>query len=189
MSPNPRPRSGRTSQLPYPDQTPFRRDDLPDRGAAGAPASWGLRATVRIIDFVIVLLPANLLVSLVGTEVDGRFEAPTWALLVFPLTYMAYETVLVSRTGQTLGKFLCRIKVVEWESGDLPTPAEAFSRAIVPGVFLFLYLLFPPLLLVPVLIYLTSIGDTLYRGVHDKAGHTIVLAAPKAPRLPTPTAD
>jgi uncharacterized RDD family membrane protein YckC len=189
VSPNPRPRSGRPSQLPFPDETPFRRDDLPDRGAPGAPASWGLRAAARIIDFVIVLLPANLLVSLVGTEVDGRVEAPTWALLVFPVTYMVYETVLISRTGQTLGKFLCRIKVVEWESGDLPTPAEAFVRAIVPGVFLFLYLVFPPLLLVPVLIYLTSIADTLYRGVHDKAAHTLVLAAPKAPRGTPPAED
>jgi uncharacterized RDD family membrane protein YckC len=179
---SPRPRSGKPSQLPYPDATPYHRDDLPDRGAAGAPAAWGLRAAARIIDFVIVLLPANALTSLLGSDVDGRFRAPLWVLVIFPVTFMVYETVLVSRTGQTLGKFLCRIKVVEWESGDLPTTAEAFTRAIVPGIFLFLYLAFPPLLLVPALIYLTSIADTLYRGVHDKAAHTVVLAAPRPPR-------
>lgn len=182
MSQNPRPRSGRPSGLPYPDSTPFRRDDLPDRGQPGAPAAWGLRAAARIIDLVIVLLPANALASVLGTEVDGRFEAPLWVLVVFPVTFMVYETVLVSRTGQTLGKIICRIKVVEWESGDLPTMQEALLRASVPGFFLFLYLLFPPLLLVPVLIYLTSIADTLYRGVHDKMAHTVVLSAPRPPR-------
>ncbi len=184
MRPNPRPRSGRSgrsSQLPYPDSTPFTRDDLPDRGAPGAPGAWGLRAAARIIDLVIVLVPVNLLVLLVGDRVDGRAVAPDWALLLFPLTFMVYETLLVSRTGQTIGKFLCRIKVVEWESGDLPTPAEAFVRALVPGAFLFLYLFFPPLLLMPALIYLTSVADSLYRGLHDKAAHTIVLAAPRGP--------
>lgn len=183
VSPTPRPRSGRPSGLPYPDETPYRRDELPDRGAPGAPASWGLRGMARLIDFVIVLLPANALASLVGTEVDGRFEAPLWTIALFPITFVVYELVMVGRTGQTLGKLLVRIKVVQWDSGDLPTFQDAFLRAIVPGAPLLLYLAFPPLLLAVPLVYLTSVADTLYRGVHDKAARTIVLAAPRVPRI------
>lgn len=182
MTSTPRPASGRPSGVPYPLSTPYHRDDLPDRGAPGAPASWGLRAAARIIDLVIVLLPTYALSAVFGETVDDRVVAPVWVLLLFPVTFMVYETVLVSRFGQTAGKYLCRVKVVEWESGDLPTPQEAFYRAIVPGVFLFLYLVFAPLIFIPGLIYLTSLADTMYRGVHDKAAHTIALAAPRNAR-------
>ena len=51
--------------------------------------------------------------------------------------------------------------------------------AIVPGIFLFLYLLIPPLLLFVPVVYLSSIADTLARGVHDKAANTIVLLSPR----------
>ncbi len=176
------PGSGRRSGLPYPGTPPATRDDLPDRGRPGAPGAWGLRAVARIIDFVIVLLPANALAAAVGETVEGRFQAPLWVLLVFPITFVMYETVLIARGGQTLGKFLCRLKVVAWRTGDLPTPRAAFLRAMVPGVFLFGYLLFPPLLLVVPLVYLTSVADSLYRGIHDKVADTIELYAPPVAR-------
>lgn len=172
----------RASGLPYPPAAPMKRADLPDRGP-GAPASWGLRATARIIDFIIVLMPATLLAEVFGVErnAEGTLVGPFWPRLIFPAVFIAYETILVARSGQTLGKLLCRIKVVEWSTGELPTPREAFLRAIVPGIWFFLALLggtFGLLIFLPVLVYLTSIADTLYRGVHDKAGDTIVLAAP-----------
>ncbi len=180
------PGSGRRSGVPYPALPPTSRDDLPGRGQPGAPGAWGLRAAARIIDLVIVLLPANVLAAAVGDTSDGQFQAPVWVLLVFPVTFVAYETVLVSRTGQTLGKLLCRLKVVEWRNGDLPTAREAFFRAMVPGVFLFGYLLFPPLLLLVPLVYLSSIADRLYRGIHDKVADTIVLYSPPAARTSPP---
>jgi len=154
------------------------RDDLPGRGQPGAPAAFGLRAAARIIDLVIVLLPANALAAAVGNTTDGRFQAPVWVLLVFPITFVVYETVLVSRSGQTFGKLLCRLRVVEWRNGDLPTLREAFFRAMVPGVFLFGYLMFPPMLLLLPLVYLSSIADRLQRGIHDKVADTIELYSP-----------
>jgi hypothetical protein len=36
------------------------------------------------------------------------------------------------------------------------------------------------LFFLPPVIYLTSVADTLYRGVHDKLANTIVLAAPRS---------
>lgn len=119
----------RASGLPYPPAAPMKRADLPDRGP-GAPASWGLRATARIIDFIIVLMPATLLAEVFGVErnAEGTLVGPFWPRLIFPAVFIAYETILVARSGQTLGKLLCRIKVVEWSTGELPTPRSSRRR-------------------------------------------------------------
>lgn len=187
MNTPPLPGSGRPSGVPYPSSTPLHRDDLPDRGHPGAPAAWGLRAAARILDLVIVLLPMNLIALLVGDRTDAGVEAPLWVRLIFPITFMVYETVLISRNGRTIGKLLFRTAAVEWTTGELPTPREAFIRALVPGIWYFAYLLggaFSLLFFLPPIIYLTSVADTLYRGFHDKLANTIVLAVPKAPTAP-----
>lgn len=161
------------------------RDDLPDRGRPGAPASWGGRAAARILDLVIVLIPMNVVALLLGDRSEAGVEAPLWVRFIFPVTFVVYETVLVARHGRTIGKFLFRTAAVEWTNGDLPTPRESFIRAIVPGVWYFAYLLGGPfslLFFLPPVIYLTSVADTLYRGVHDKLANTIVLGAPRSER-------
>lgn len=187
MNTPPLPGSGRPSGVPYPPSTPLHRDDLPDRGHPGAPAAWGLRAAARILDLVIVLLPMNLIALLVGDRTDSGVQAPLWVRLIFPITFIVYETVLISRNGRTIGKLLFRTAAVEWTTGELPTPREAFIRALVPGIWYFAYLLGGPfslLFFLPPIIYLTSVADTLYRGFHDKLANTIVLAVPKAPTAP-----
>jgi uncharacterized RDD family membrane protein YckC len=118
---------------------PTTRDELPEqRGVPGAPASWGMRAAARIIDFVLISLPFAFLSSAMGVKEissgpdKGELTGPLWVLLLFPLVYMAYETLLVSRTGQTVGKWLCRVKVVDWSTGGLLTPQQA-ATAILKG--------------------------------------------------------
>ena len=182
MNPPPLPGSGRPSGVPYSPSTPVRRDDLPDRGRPGSPAALGARAAARILDLVIVLIPMNAVALAFGDRTDSGVEAPLWVRLVFPVTFVAYETVLISRNGRTIGKMLFRTTAVEWSVGELPTPKEAFIRAIVPGIWYFLYLLGGPfslLFFLPPVIYLTSVADTLYRGIHDKLANTIVLATPR----------
>jgi uncharacterized RDD family membrane protein YckC len=174
----------RPAGVPYPAVPPVVRNDLPPDGP-GAPARVGLRATARIIDFVIVLMPATLLGELfgVGRNDEGLLEGPTWPRFILPVTFVLYETLMVAWRGQTIGKLLCRIQVVQWSTGQLPTAKEAALRAVVPGVFFFLYLLGGPfglLLFVPSMIYLSSVADPVRRGVHDRAGETIVLSAAPA---------
>lgn len=118
-----------------------------------------------------------------GERTDSGVAVPLWVRLIFPITFVAYETVLISRNGRTIGKVLFRSAAIEWTTGELPTPREAFLRAIVPGIWYFLYLIGGPfslLFFVPPIIYLTSVGDTLYRGIHDKVANTIVLATPRS---------
>ena len=187
----------RPSGLPYPPVPPTVRDDLPEqRGVPGSPASWGMRAAARIIDFVLVSLPFAYLSNVAGVKQitsgpdKGDLTGPLWILLLFPVVYMAYETVLVSRTGQTVGKMLCRIKVVDWSTGMLLTPQQAAVRAFVPGVFLLVAAAAPLvgvpwlgfLQFAPLLVYVTVAASPVYRGVHDRAAGSIVLSAPRPPR-------
>lgn len=177
----------RSSNLPFPSSPPTTRDDLPDRGP-GAPGAWGLRAAARVFDVVVIWYPCALLASALGVKVvEGEVEGPRWPSFVFPIAFILYETVMVSRFGQTIGKWLCRVKVVDWDTGDLPLSTSAAVRAVVPGIFLILSLfggVLSYLLFVIPLIYLTSIADSVYRGLHDKAAHTIVLAAPRGSTRP-----
>lgn len=179
------------SGLPYPAVPPETREELPDRGLPGAPASWGLRGAARIIDTVIFSFVFGFVTNALGTKIDpetGDLSGPLWPLLLFPICFMLYETVLLARYGQTLGKWVCQVKAVSWYSGDLADPRQTFVRAVVPGVFALVAAAAPIIGLdvlgylqfVPVLIYLSSIANILYRGPHDKAGGTIVLAAPRS---------
>jgi uncharacterized RDD family membrane protein YckC len=190
----------RRSGLPYPIIPPTSVDQLPERGQPGARAAWGLRALARIVDFVLVSTLFGFLVAAAGVETittkSGKvdYSGPLWTLLLFPIGFMAYETILISRYGQTLGKWLCQVKAVRYSDGTLAIMQEALVRAVVPGVFLLVASAAPMLGIsalgylqfVPVLIYLASLADPLYRGPHDKAANTIVLAAPRlrAPRRP-----
>ena len=163
------------TDLPYPAETPRKREDLPDKGA-GSPAPWGLRAAARLLDLFVIYELWNLLIFLLG--IPRGLEAR----LLFPVMFIVYETVTVARFGQTLGKFLFRIKVVQWSDGHLPTPLESAIRALVPGVFLLLAFIGGPFIYaaaIAVVIYLTSVADTLYRGIHEKTSNTIELLAPR----------
>jgi uncharacterized RDD family membrane protein YckC len=162
------------TSLPYPAETPRKREDLPDKGA-GSPAPWGLRAAARLLDLFVIYELWSLLIFLLG--IPRGLEAR----LLFPVMFIVYETVTVARFGQTLGKFLFRIKVVQWSDGHLPTPRESAIRALVPGVFLLIAFIGGPFFYAAVIaavIYLTSVADTLYRGIHDKTSNTIELFAP-----------
>ena len=162
------------TDLPYPAETPRKREDLPDKGA-GSPAPWGLRAAARLLDLFVIYELWNLLIFLLG--IPRGLEAR----LLFPVMFIVYETVTVARFGQTLGKFLFRIKVVQWSDGHLPSPRESAIRALVPGVFLLIAFIGGPFIYaaaIAVVIYLTSVADTLYRGIHEKTSNTIELFAP-----------
>jgi len=178
----------RPSGLPYPSTPVVVRDQLPDKGP-GAPASWGLRAAARLFDLLAVYVVSVSLIGLLGVETnaDGELVGPVWPLFLFPVLFMAYETFLIGRNGQTLGKFLLRIRAIDWNRGGIASYQQAAIRAVVPGIFLFGTVVggaLGLLALIPVVIYLSSLVNPVFRGLHDRAAGTIVLAAPwvKRPR-------
>jgi uncharacterized RDD family membrane protein YckC len=138
-----------------------------------------------LVDFIGLSIPVALVTTALGVEIDGetgRVDGPLWPRFVFPIAFMVYETVLVSRYGQTVGKALFRVQAVDWERGGLASVRQAAIRAVVPGVFLLLAVLggaLGYLQFVAIVIYLSSLADVLYRGWHDKAAATIVLSRPR----------
>jgi uncharacterized RDD family membrane protein YckC len=175
----------RATGLPYPPEPPLVRDDLPDKGP-GAPASWGLRAGARIFDYILLSLPAAALADALGTRItsDG-WEGPIWPRFIFPVAFIAYETIFIAWRGNTVGKFLFRVKAVSWERGTLASVQEAGIRALLPGIFLLVAVaggLLSYLQFVPIIIYLSSLTHPVYRGWHDRAADTIVLSAPRGLR-------
>jgi len=138
---------------------------LPDLGARW----WG-----RVVDSLIVGLPAGLLVRVV---VHGRARVAAGAILVF-----LYEALCYAMWGRTLGKVVAGTRLVGRESRDRPTVEQALLRALVTSV--------PTLVLVPkplvgilladlaaIIIYLPVVRGRERRGLHDLLAGTIVISA------------
>ena len=85
-------------------------------------------------------------------------------ILVVLSIKLIYHTVLVWQNGMTLGKYIMKIKVIELETGDIPSFQRSFLRASVriPSELLF-YLGFLMAFFVP-----------LKQTLHDKLSHCIV---------------
>jgi uncharacterized RDD family membrane protein YckC len=149
-------------------------DDFPEEGA-GSLASVGQRALARFIDVFVVFSVAGLLSgAVVGWDDDaGGVVDFLLVMTVFLLLAALYEAGLTARTGQTLGKFLMGIRVVDYEDADKPTPRSSLLRFVVPWVFLYI----PPMLgpLVWIIVYLSAVPNPRRQGWHDRAAGTVVV--------------
>lgn len=86
-------------------------------------------------------------------------------IMVIFAVKVIYHTVLIWQNGMTLGKYLMKIKVVDMETGRVPTLAKAFLRASIriPSEVLF-YLGFLMAFFVP-----------FRQTLHDKLSHCVVI--------------
>ncbi|MBM7172512.1 RDD family protein [Streptomyces sp. G44] len=148
---------------------------------AGMPplADSGKRVLARIIDMVLVGIVVWLLSWLFNTseyDVDpdkvdtGRSFGQS---LLAAVLYMAYDTVMISRTGQTLGKKLLGMRVANLEDGATPGMQTALARAAV---------LWLPFAFCCACVWTAICGgwsffDKPYKqGLHDKAAKTVVVS-------------
>lgn len=170
--------------LPYPDRPPGSPEDLPEDGA-GSRAGIGARAGARILDVLLGLYVPSVLAGFVLLDVEtkgsgdkeeiSRIIGPLWLVILIAFAiYLVYDVALTSTRGQTVGKMLFSLKVVSYDDGYLPTPSRSLLRFIVPN---FAFVIGLSLITggVALIVYLSSLGDGLYRGWHDKASRTIVL--------------
>lgn len=141
----------------------------PAQPAGGVPpvllAGMGARLGARLIDSVIVLI--GLWVLVVVVEVLGILS-PIFALLIY-IGLWFYQIGFTGLTGQTPGKRLLGIKVVDARSGDVIGIGRAAGREIVLGLSGLLCMIgyFSPLF--------DSTGR--YRGWHDNAADDLVVRA------------
>lgn len=112
-------------------------------------------------------------------------------LVLFCLAPYIYSIYLHGRFGQTLGKRLLRIKVVD-VSGDALTMAQVFRRELI-NLPLSLWALVTSLVVIlgggnqddP----MTTLGSRQRRSLHDRIAHSVVVrvdALPEVTRAPRP---
>jgi uncharacterized RDD family membrane protein YckC len=148
---------------------------------AGMPplADSGKRTLARIIDMVLVAVVVWLLTwalrvneyTMDGDRVEvGKSLAQS---LVAAVLYIAYDTVLIARTGQTLGKKWLGMRVANLDDGSMPSVQTSLVRALV----LWVPFAFCCACLWTVICGGWSFFDKPYKqGLHDKAAKTVVVS-------------
>ncbi|MFR9673852.1 RDD family protein [Streptomyces sp. TR02-1] len=150
---------------------------------AGMPplGSRGKRLLARIIDALIVGIPVYLIAGLVtgfGYGYDGTADdssAQYWLGGVFTLVYFVYEGLMLSNSGQTVGKRLMRIRVAILRDGAVPSGSPAWVRAAIYHI--------PTL--IPCIGFLFWLVNVLFctwdkpfqQCLHDKGARTVVVRA------------
>jgi uncharacterized RDD family membrane protein YckC len=147
------------------------------------PARFVQRAAAFLIDFIIVAILA--LVAFYGSlfllffpfmilanlsraaggfvvEFPASYSITVW--LVTCLVVVAYYTLQLSRTGQTVGKRVMRIQVIS-KAGNTPTLSQALGRTLAYS-----------LSMLPLFIgFLLPLWDENHQALHDKVVGTYVV--------------
>ncbi|WP_338779430.1 RDD family protein [Streptomyces sp. DG1A-41] len=179
------PYDGPPSGGPYgggpPGGGPYGGGSYPTDPLAGMPplADSGKRTLARIIDMILVGVVVWLLTWGFGVneyDVDSdRVEVgkSLWQSAVAAVLYIAYDTILTARTGQTLGKKLLHMRVANLDNGATPSGQNALMRAAV---------LWLPFAFCCACVWTAISGgwsffDRPYKqGLHDKAAKTVVVS-------------
>ncbi|MFZ4297981.1 RDD family protein [Streptomyces cinereoruber] len=158
---------------------------------AGMPplADSGRRILARLIDWIIVAVPLAIIgipfkvYDRVSSDDDFGDAVNSFnggGQLVFQLitivAYVAYDTILTARNGQTLGKKLMKLRVAMLNDGSTPPMSQSLLRAVV----LWLPALICCACLWPLLLLILILVDKPYKqGLHDKAAKTVVVSVPQ----------
>ena len=162
-------------------QQPIARTEA---GWVGRPlASWGSRVAAQVIDWLVLLIPAALLVALVvgGTDSDswGAIVATSLlSLLIWSAILLLYAPLLMirdgARNGQTLGKQFVGITVVR-DTGE----PFGFWWAVLREVVVKNILVSAVSIFIPVLPWLLDnlwpLWDDENRAIHDMIVSTHVI--------------
>ncbi|GAB2742010.1 RDD family protein [Streptomyces bullii] len=160
---------------------PYGGGPYPTDPLAGMPplADSGKRTLARIIDMILVGAVVFLLTWAFGVneyDVDSdRIEASRsfGQSLAAAVLYIAYDTFLTARTGQTLGKKWLNLRVANLDNGATPSVQTSLTRAAV---------LWLPFAFCCACIWTAISGgwsffDKPYKqGLHDKAAKTVVVS-------------
>ncbi|MDX3096159.1 RDD family protein [Streptomyces sp. ME19-03-3] len=143
---------------------------------AGMPplANRGRRLLARIVDALIVGIPVYGLTGLIWNYDYNTTGAVFSQSVIYAVVYLAYQVLMLTRYGQSLGKKLLRVRVGMLTDGAKPTTPAALKRESV-------YSLVP---IIPccgeifwVIEVLWCVWDKPYRQcLHDKAGQTVVVS-------------
>ncbi|MCY4518432.1 MAG: RDD family protein [Acidimicrobiaceae bacterium] len=125
------------------------------------------RLGARILDAIVagILLVMLLRVSGTGVSTVGSMRL---GLVVG----IGYEVSQVAVWGQTIGKRMTGIRVINAVHGGVPGWGKAFGRWAIPGLVALIPILGP---LLSLLCYVSLTWDRVYQGWHDKVAGTLVI--------------
>lgn len=160
---------------------PYGGGSYPTDPLAGMPplADSGRRTLARIIDLILVGIVAWLLTWGFGVseyDVNGdevQYGKSLLQSLVAAVLYIGYDTVMISRSGQTLGKKWLGMRVANLDNGSTPSVQTTLIRSAV---------LWIPFAFCCACIWTAISGgwsffDKPYKqGLHDKAAKTVVVS-------------
>ncbi|WP_105974323.1 RDD family protein [Streptomyces geranii] len=172
---------GGGADTPYGGGDPYGGGGAADPLAGMPPlAESGRRVLARIIDMILVgvvvwLLTLGFQVNEYDFDSDKvEYGRSIGQSLIAAVLYIAYDTILMSRTGQTLGKKWLKLRVANLDNGATPSVQTMFVRSLV---------LWIPFAFCCACIWTAIAGgwsffDKPYKqGLHDKAAKTVVVSA------------
>lgn len=134
------------------------------------------RTIARIIDMILVGIVVWLVTWPLGVHeytMNGeRIEVARslWQSVAAAILYVAYDTLMIARTGQTLGKKWFKMRVANLNDGATPSMQTSLIRALV----LWLPFAFCCACIWTVICGGWSYFDKPYKqGLHDKAAKTV----------------
>ncbi|MFD0315281.1 RDD family protein [Streptomyces flavalbus] len=160
---------------------PYGGGPYPADPLAGMPplADSGRRVLARLIDMVLVGLVVWLVTWPLGigeynVDTDEFETASTFGQsIVAAVLYIAYDTLMTARTGQTLGKKWLKLRVANLDNGNTPSTQTSLMRAAV----LWIPFAFCCACLWTAVAGGWSFFDRPYKqGLHDKAAKTVVVS-------------
>jgi uncharacterized RDD family membrane protein YckC len=152
----------------------------------GVPASMGSRLLARIIDALIIGIPAGIIIAIVAVSVADKNTCTTdaagvahcttkglGALLavyfIFIIAFLLYEILMIGLKGATIGKRMMGIQVRDAATGGTIGAGRAFVR----------YLVLAITGAICTLGYWSPFFDSSrrYQGWHDKAANDFVVSS------------
>ncbi|MFF5492009.1 RDD family protein [Streptomyces aquilus] len=166
---------------PYGGGGPYGGAGYPADPLAGMPplADSGRRTLARIIDMILVGIVVALLTWGFGVneyDMDAdkvEYGKSVAQSLVAALLYIGYDTFMITKSGQTLGKKWLKMRVANLENGSTPSVQTALIRSLV---------LWIPFAFCCACVWTAIAGgwsffDKPYKqGLHDKAAKTVVVS-------------
>ncbi len=137
-------------------------------------APFSARIGGLLVDQAVAGLPVFLVFLALGYSADDMLKGTPgfWFNIAFISVGLLHETVGVARFGRTVGKWICRTRVIHAADGGSVTVSSAFIRSlvpaafgVVPGVGMFLEMT----------VYFWAFVDPRRQAVHDKAAGTLVV--------------
>ncbi|MFE0811010.1 RDD family protein [Streptomyces sp. NPDC058848] len=160
---------------------PYGGGSYPTDPLAGMPplADSGKRVLARIIDMILVGIVVWLLswaFNVQEYQVDGEDISVGKSFgqsLIAAVLYIAYDTYMTAKTGQTLGKKWLGLRVANLDNGATPTVQTSLIRALV----LWIPFAFCCACVWTIIAGGWSFFDRPYKqGLHDKAAKTVVVS-------------